>query len=101
MALTPEGRVKKVVVKLLREYEAYWFCPVQNGMGKPGLDFHCCHHGVAFFIETKAAGKRPTARQAICIRDIQRADGIVFVIDGTDDTDTYEVLEEFLKGWMP
>lgn len=97
MAVTPEGKVKKEVIKILKAHEAYYFCPVQNGFGKPGLDFHCVHHGLGFFIETKAPGKRPTPRQNITIQEVQKSSGMVFVIDGTDKTDTYEQLDKFLS----
>jgi hypothetical protein len=39
--MTPEGRVKSDVRKLLNRYEVYYFMPVQMGYGAAGLDFHC------------------------------------------------------------
>ena len=82
--MTPEGRVKKQVKDLLRNLNAYWHCPVQNGMGSPALDFmHVQIPGFpAIAIETKAPGKHPTVRQEKTIADIRRAGGTVFVIDG-------------------
>ena len=96
MAMTPEGKVKKEVIKILKAHGAYYFCPVQNGFGAPGLDFHCVHHGLGFFIETKAKGKKPTPRQNLTIQRVQESSGMVFVIDGTDNTDTYAQLDAFL-----
>lgn len=82
--MTPEGKVKAQVKKLLRELNAYWHCPVQNGMGSPALDFmHVQIPGYPVIaIETKAPGEHPTPRQEKTIADIRRAGGTVFVIDG-------------------
>jgi len=92
--MTPEGRVKERVKKLLVKHGAYWFCPVQNGMGRMGLDFmHVQVRGVPVFaIETKAPGEKPTVRQQRTIDEIRAAGGTVFVIDG--DT---EELEQWLS----
>ena len=92
VVVTPEGRVKDAVKKLLKEHRVYWHMPVQNGMGAPSLDFVCCVKGKYFAIETKAPGKKPTPRQENTIAEIQRAGGKVFVIDGSLDA-----LEIWLK----
>ena len=95
MANTPEGRVKKGIIKVLKEFDMYYFMPVQNGMGKPGLDFHCAMPplGIAVFIEAKAPGKKPTARQVITIKECEAAGGRVFVCDGN-----LEDLRKWLQG---
>lgn len=82
--MTPEGKVKEAVKRLLRRHNVYWHMPVQNGMGAPSLDFICCCEGKYFAIETKAPGKQPTIRQLKTIQDIQLAKGKAFVIDGDD-----------------
>lgn len=82
---TPEAKVKAKVKELLKAYEAYWHCPVQNGMGSPALDFWVCHKGRFCGIETKAPGKRPTPRQLLTIQTVQDAGGTVFVIDGIEE----------------
>jgi len=91
--MTPEGKVKERVKKILRQLFAYWHMPVQNGMGSPSLDFHVCIPiivtpgmvgktiGVYAAIETKALGKKPTPRQELTIKAIEDAGGKVFVID--------------------
>lgn len=79
--MTPEGKVKDAVKKLLREHGAYWHMPVQNGMGSPALDFHVCHNGRYAGIETKAKGKHATERQLRTMREMRRAGGSVFLID--------------------
>lgn len=82
--MTPEGRVKAAIKKVLDLYKpdvyAHW--PVQNGMGSPTLDCNGIANGLAFSIEAKAPGEKPTERQQKTIRDIERAGGVVFVIDG-------------------
>jgi hypothetical protein len=78
--MTPEGKIKEQIKKLLKEYGVYWFMPVQNGMGKPGLDFFCCANGHFLAIEAKAPGKEPTDRQWITMSEVVKAHGhAVFV----------------------
>ena len=93
--MTPEGKVKERVKKVLREFEAYWHCPVQNGMGAPSLDFICCHKGRYFGIETKAGNKRPTPRQETTIGQIRLAGGLAFVINEESGMDE---LRDWLAG---
>lgn len=90
MATTPEGKVKAAVKKLLMQYEAYWHCPVQNGMGAPSLDFVGCHRGQYFAVETKAVGNALTARQRATADAIARAGGVVFVVVGVEDIKALE-----------
>lgn len=80
--MTPEGRIKDQVKKLLRQYGAYWHCPVQNGLGAPSLDFIICNRGRYCAVETKAPGKKPTPRQLLTIAAIEESGGKVFVVDG-------------------
>ncbi len=90
--MTPEGRIKDAVKRLLKKYDCYWHCPVQNGMGRPALDFmHVTCSGYVCAIETKAPGKKPTPRQLQTIAEIEAAGGTVFVTDGN--------LEE-LEAWL-
>jgi hypothetical protein len=90
---TPEGKVKDKIKTLLKKHGAYWHMPVQNGMGKPALDFHVCHRGRYVSVEAKAPGKQPTPRQRQTIDEIIKAGGVVFIIDG----DTTQ-LEQWLQG---
>ena len=92
--MTPEGRVKERVKKVLRTFGVYWHCPVQNGMGAPSLDFVCCVKGRFFAIETKAGDKKPSARQETTIEEMKNAGAVVFVVN--DVTGTGE-LETWLK----
>lgn len=96
MASTPEGRVKTAVKRLLQGDGVYYHMPVQNGMGKPTLDFVGCKKvtitpdmvgkevGLFYAVETKAPGKKPTERQQTTIAEMEAAGAKVFVIDTTD-----------------
>jgi hypothetical protein len=86
--MTPEGRVKHLVKKMLAEFtglHAHW--PVQNGMGSPTLDCIVCCRGYYVAIETKAPGKHPTPRQELTIEHIKAAGGLVFVISNDREVD--------------
>lgn len=88
--MTPEGRVKKDVKRILDAFGVYYFMPVQTGFGAAGLDYHCVvqfgDHALAFFIETKAPGKEPTARQAMFAEERRKAQKArTFVVDGKLD----------------
>lgn len=91
MANTPEGKVKDEIKKVLKKYEpcVYYFMPVQNGMGKPGVDFHCSAWGRAFAIEAKAPGKKPTARQRNTLEEMKDAGMETFVIGCMTTKDGY------------
>ena len=92
MAETPEGKVKRKVKELLSAHGAYWFCPVQTGMGARTLDFLGTHSGRGFAIETKAPGKHMTEQQRAIADRIEKSGGKVFEINGN-----YTELEEWLK----
>ena len=99
---TPEGKVKNAVKKVLSKYKSgidgFW--PVPSGYGESHLDYVGCVNGLFFTIETKAPGKRPTPRQKERIRTVSLAGGKVFVIDGTENTDTCGQLDEWLEWAM-
>lgn len=78
--MTEEGKVKAKVKRLLKQYGAYFHMPVQNGMGEPTLDFVACLRGFFISVETKAAGKKPTARQQITMTTMRAAGAFVFVV---------------------
>ena len=58
--MTPEGRIKKEVKRILDSFNVYWLCPVMYGMGAASLDFHCVvravmvpgDHALGVFVET-------------------------------------------------
>lgn len=102
MAGTPEGKVKDEVRPLLKQYGAYTHSPVQNGMGKPSLDFVCCCRGRYFAVETKAPGNHLTPRQELTKKEIEDAGGKVFVvgeIEYSQNHHRYSGLAE-LEAWL-
>jgi len=93
--MTPEGRVKKAIRKVLDRYvDIYSYMPVPSGYGERTLDYLLCVAGHFVAIEAKAPGKHPTKLQELCMADISAAGGTTFVIDSVDGT--YE-LEKFLN----
>lgn len=99
MSRTPEGVVKDQVKKLLKQYGAYWHCPVLNGMGAPSLDFVCCHNGWYFAIETKAPKQKPTPRQLVTMQEMRAAGGFVFVVSCDEELDVLEVYLQMIGDW--
>jgi Holliday junction resolvase len=82
MAMTPEAKVKKIVVKQLKELEAYYFFPATGGYGKSGVpDIVGCHKGMFFGIECKAGKNTPTPLQEKNLRDIREASGFDLVVN--------------------
>jgi hypothetical protein len=82
--MTPEGRVKNDVKKVLKGRGIWYFMPMQNGFGVVGIpDFICCWNGHFLAIETKAPGKRgeTTANQDRKLQEIQDHDGYALVVD--------------------
>lgn len=94
LQMTPEGKVKEKVKKVLKAHGAYWHMPVQNGMGAPSLDFVGCHFSRYYAIETKAGNKQPTPRQKLTIESIQAAGGKTFVVN---EVSGLKELEEWLQ----
>lgn len=100
MARTPEGNVKYAINKVLDSYRndgnLYYYMPVPYGYGTTTVDYLGCVCSRAFAIEAKAPGKRPGLRQNRALNVIQQAGGKIFVIDGTDRTNTVEELNNWL-----
>ena len=84
--MTPEGKVKSRVRKLLARYQGmYTYWPVPGGYGRVTVDVFGCYRGRFFAVEVKADGKEPTLRQTQELSNIERAMGETFVIAGEDD----------------
>jgi hypothetical protein len=83
MAMTPEGKVKKVVRKYLDELDyCYYFMPATGGYGKSGVpDIVGCYNGIFFGIELKAGNNKPTPLQKKNLLQINMAHGIALVIN--------------------
>ena len=82
MAMTPEAKVKKAVVAVLKEVGAYYFYPVTGGYGASGIfDIVVCYRGVFIGIECKANGGRPTKLQSRNAGIAKSSGCVVLVID--------------------
>ena len=95
MALTPEKKVKNKVVKLLKEYGAYYFFPATYGYGRSGVpDVIVCYQGRFIGVECKAGANTTTNLQNKELADIKAAGGISLVINETNLPELQSVLDE-------
>ena len=94
-ALTPEGKVKRKVVEVLKKPEVWYFFPANNGFGKSGIpDIIAIVDGHFVGIEVKSATGKPTELQKICGRQIEEAGGTWLVV--SNDV-TLEVLDAVIQ----
>jgi len=93
--MTPEAKVKKVVVAQLKQLGAYYFYPVTGGYGQSGVpDVVGCYHGVFFGIECKAGKNKPTPLQDKNLKQIRDAGGLDLVVnEGNMHTVRDELME--------
>jgi hypothetical protein len=90
--MTPEGKVKEAVKKVLKKHGVWYFMPMQNGFGVVGIpDFICCIDGLFFTVETKAPGKRDntTPNQQRVMREILEHGGYAIVADDAKQVEDY------------
>lgn len=79
--MTPEGKVKAAVKKILTEAGAWYCTPLGAGYGRAGVpDFIVCHRGKFVAIECKAGKGKTTALQDRELAAIAGAGGHTFVI---------------------
>jgi Holliday junction resolvase len=82
MADTPERKVKKKVIEILKRHKAYYAMPVASGFGNAGVpDILACLRGKFIAIECKANGGKCTALQLSNLEQIAKAGGGAYVID--------------------
>lgn len=82
--MTPEGKVKAKVKKLLVEHGAYFFMPIGGPFATQGIpDIICCIKGRFVGIECKANGGRITALQEHNLDQIQKNGGVAILVDET------------------
>ena len=99
MADTPEKKVKRKVVEVLKSYGAYYFYPVTGGFGASGVpDIVGCLHGRFLGIEVKADMKKnkPTALQQKNLRAIDAVGGVALVIDANNLDHLVDTLEKIV-----
>jgi predicted hotdog family 3-hydroxylacyl-ACP dehydratase len=95
--VTPEGKIKAKVKALFKRIGLYYHMPVQNGMGEPTLDFIACLRGYFIAVETKAPGKKPTARQQITMASMRASGAFVFVVSCEAELATLEAFLNLLS----
>jgi len=93
--MTPEGKVKRKVVEVLKKHEVWYFFPANNGFGKSGIpDIIAIVDGHFVGIEVKSATGKPTELQKICGKQIEEAGGTWLVV--SNDV-TLEVLDAVIE----
>ena len=93
--MTPEAKVKKKVVDVIKKYGAYYFFPATGGYGRSGVpDIVCCHRGVFIAIECKAGTNKPTPLQEAEMGKIRKAQGFVLVVNETNIADVDIMLKD-------
>ena len=95
--MTPEAKVKKKVVRILKEAGAYYFYPVTGGFGRSGVpDVVACYKGRFIGIECKAGKNKPTPLQQKNLDDIIKGGGLAYVIN-EDNVNLVEVVIQNLN----
>jgi Holliday junction resolvase len=85
--MTPEGKVKEQVKRLLESQGTYYFMPVSNGMGRHGIpDIICCHYGHFLAIETKAGKGKVTALQEREMARMRMSGAHTIVVNDNEET---------------
>jgi len=93
MAATPESKVKKQVVAVLKREGAYYFYPVTGGFGRSGVpDIIGCVCGRFFGIECKAGTNKPTALQEAEMARIRLAGGKTLAVNETNLNEVKELI---------
>ena len=83
--MTPEGKAKAGIKKVLAEYDCWYFMPSMNGYGRSGIpDFVGCYKGQFFAIEAKAQDGKLTPNQEREAVAIHTAGGRVLLARGGD-----------------
>jgi len=92
--MTPEGKVKASVKKILEAMGAYHFMPTTGGYGRSGVpDIVGCVDGKFFAIECKAANNKPTALQTREMQRINAVGGVALLIN-EENIDTVWTLKQ-------
>jgi hypothetical protein len=101
MALTPEVKVKRVVVAQLKELGAYYFYPISGGFGASGVpDIVGCYKGKFYGIECKAGKNKQTPIQLKNLTLIELSGGIASVVNEDNLRSIKQILDGELK-WVP
>jgi hypothetical protein len=100
--VTPEAKVKKKVVDVIKKNGAYYFFPATGGYGRSGVpDVVCCYRGMFVAIECKAGSNKPTALQEAEMYKIGQAQGFVLIVNEDNVPDVQKVFDTIDKGLTP
>ena len=92
--MTPEGKVKAAVKKVLAQNDVYNFSPSANGYGRVGVpDLICCVNGYFLAIECKAGKGKTTTLQDREIAAITKAGGVAVVVNETNVSDLDHIID--------
>ena len=92
MSNTPEGKIKRKVVQVLKRNDVWYFFPASNGFGRAGIpDIIAIVDGLFVGIECKAdLSKKPTKLQEQCGYEIRKAGGRWFLVRSAEDCQELE-----------
>ena len=94
--MTPEGKVKAAIKRILAAHGCWDVMMVPTGYGKKGVpDFLVCHRGRFIAIEAKAGAGTPSPHQEREIAAILAAGGIALVVN---ETNLHEVEDVLVRG---
>lgn len=94
--MTPEGKVKNAVKKILTVSGAYFCMPFGAGYGRAGVaDIVACYKGHFLAIECKAGKGKTTALQDRELAAVGAAGGTPLVINESNIEDVLTTLEKF------
>lgn len=97
--MTPEGKVKAKVKKVLTEAGVWYALPLGSTFGKRGVpDFVACCDGRFLSIETKAGKGKTTALQEYEMQRIRNAGGTAIVVDDSNVSSLAEWLDSWRRG---
>jgi hypothetical protein len=98
MAMTPEGKVKDVVKKYLKEKGIYYIMPATGGYGSSGApDIVVCYKGFFIGIEAKAGKGKTTALQELNLAKIKMMGGLALVINENNINELETLIESWIK----
>jgi len=99
MAITPEGKIKTKLDKVLKSLDVWYFNPQSGIFGKSGIpDKILCVNGYFVGVECKAdRAKKPTALQLKCMKDIERHGGKCFVVYDDETINQVKLYIERIK----
>ena len=97
--MTPEAKVKKKVVDVIKKNSAYYFFPATGGYGRSGVpDVVCCYRGYFVAIECKAGSNKPTPLQEAEMAKIRQAHGFTLVVNEDNIADVQKRFTIIDKG---